>query len=86
MLLVWSIMAKFYVIGFLKNNQEWAGPANELKKLVAESEQPAWLASTTNPLLRNKAPLPGCGAVLGQGLDGQGHMGATSDKEHTNIQ
>jgi len=36
MLLVWSIMAKFYVIGFLKNNQEWAGPANELKKLVAE--------------------------------------------------
>ena len=28
-----SLMFKVYVVQFLRNNQEWAGPANELKKL-----------------------------------------------------
>ena len=33
--MVISMVAKFYVVQFLKNNQEWAGPAGELKKQVA---------------------------------------------------
>lgn len=31
-LLVWTMLSKVYIVQFLKNNQEWAGPANELKK------------------------------------------------------
>lgn len=34
-LLVWSMISKTYIVHFLKNNQEWAGPANELKKQSA---------------------------------------------------
>lgn len=33
-LLVWTMLSKVYIVQFLKNNQEWAGPANELKKQV----------------------------------------------------
>jgi hypothetical protein len=29
--LVWSMIAKVYIVNFLKNNQEWAGPAEALK-------------------------------------------------------
>lgn len=38
-LLVWTMLSKAYIVQFLKNNQEWAGPANELKK-VAELPTP----------------------------------------------
>ena len=31
-MLVWTMAAKVYIVNFLRNNQEWAGPANELKK------------------------------------------------------
>ena len=31
-LMTWSMLCKVYVVQFLKNNQEWAGPAGELKK------------------------------------------------------
>lgn len=34
-LLVWTMICKVYIVQFLKNNQEWAGPANELKKQAA---------------------------------------------------
>ena len=34
-LMVWSMIAKVYIVQFLKNNQEWAGPAGELKKQTA---------------------------------------------------
>ena len=34
-LLVWTMISKVYIVQFLKNNQEWAGPANELKKQAA---------------------------------------------------
>ena len=34
-LMVWSMLCKVYIVQFLKNNQEWAGPAGELKKQVA---------------------------------------------------
>lgn len=34
-LMVISMVAKFYVVQFLKNNQEWAGPAGELKKQIS---------------------------------------------------
>lgn len=30
--LVWAMIAKVYIVNFLKNNQEWAGPAEALKK------------------------------------------------------
>ena len=30
-LLVWTMLCKFYIVQFLKNNQEWAGPAESLK-------------------------------------------------------
>ena len=33
-----SMVAKVYVVQFLKNNQEWAGPAGELKKQAATAE------------------------------------------------
>jgi hypothetical protein len=32
---VWTMISKVYIVQFLKNNQEWAGPANELKKQAA---------------------------------------------------
>lgn len=35
-LLVWTMICKTYIVQFLKNNQEWAGPANELKKQATE--------------------------------------------------
>jgi hypothetical protein len=30
-LMVWSMLSKVYIVQFLKNNQEWAGPAEALK-------------------------------------------------------
>lgn len=39
--LVWSMIAKVYIVNFLKNNQEWAGPAEELKKqAIVEKKSP----------------------------------------------
>jgi len=35
-LTAFAMIFKIYIVQFLKNNQEWAGPANELKKLVME--------------------------------------------------
>ena len=34
-LLVWTMLSKTYIVQFLKNNQEWAGPAASLKDQVA---------------------------------------------------
>jgi hypothetical protein len=31
-LMVWSMIAKCYVVQFLRNNQEWAGPADAIKE------------------------------------------------------
>ena len=36
-LLVWTMAAKVYIVNFLRNNQEWARPANELKKSTVAS-------------------------------------------------
>jgi len=33
-LMVWSMLCKVYIVQFLKNNQEWAGPAEALKNEV----------------------------------------------------
>lgn len=40
-LTAFSTMFKVYIVQFLRNNQEWAGPANELKKLAATPAAPA---------------------------------------------
>lgn len=39
-LTAFSTMFKVYIVQFLRNNQEWAGPANELKKLAATPAAP----------------------------------------------
>lgn len=44
-MLVWTMVAKVYIVNFLRNNQEWAGPANELKK------QPMPSSSSTMPTM-----------------------------------
>lgn len=36
-LLVLAMLFKIYIVNFLKNNQEWAGPAHELKKQVVSA-------------------------------------------------
>jgi hypothetical protein len=32
--LVWAMISKVYIVNFLKNNQEWAGPAEALKQEI----------------------------------------------------
>ena len=44
-LTAFSMMFKVYIVQFLRNNQEWAGPANELKKLSMEDYPVATMAA-----------------------------------------
>jgi len=36
-LTAFAMIFKIYIVQFLRNNQEWAGPANELKKIAMEA-------------------------------------------------